>query len=116
MLLARHPYLEHWDFPWPLILVFLLNLAAAVYCAIVLRLGAEKARRTVLDRLRDRLLGAAGTGKEREAALRLVIQQIQQEQEGAFGPLTSNPILNALAVPIGGISLVAILEQLPRWF
>ena len=66
--------------------------------------------------MRARLLGAAETDKVREAQLQLLIQQVEKEREGAFGPLSKNPVLNALAVPIGGISLVTLFQQFSGWF
>lgn len=116
MLLSRHPWLDNWSCPWPLLLIYLLILTAAVIEAVVLRTEAGKARDAVLRRLRDRLLGATATNEARAAQLRLIIERIQGEQEGAFRPLTTDPLLSALAVPVGGISILAILEQVTRSF
>jgi hypothetical protein len=116
MFLARHPWLDNWRYPWPLLLIYLLILAAAVIEAGLLRSEAGKARNTVLQRLRDRLLATPPAEEGRAGRLKLIIERIEREQEGAFRPLTSDPLLNALAVPVGGISIVAILEQLTRSF
>jgi hypothetical protein len=128
MVLARHPALDDWSYPWPLILLSALAFGAAVFCAIALGLGASKARKTILGRLNDSLSLAyaeqAGGGRARLSArqqrldrkrieqIKLIIKEIAEERQGAFSPLSSNPVVNALAIPATGL---LVLYQLMGW-
>ncbi len=113
VMLSRHPLLDYWNWPWPLVLLMTLNFAAAVFCAFVLRVDAAKARQEVLGRLRARLSHAVGKpDKTRAEHLRMVIGEIDRESRGAFSSWANNPVLRALAWPaVGGFGGLLLIEQ-----
>lgn len=46
-------------------------------------------------------------------SLREVITMLADTREGAFSPVSSNPVLAALALPPGGFGLITLLQL---WF
>jgi hypothetical protein len=87
-----------------------------LFSALHLRRTAEKARQKSLARLNERLsreLGSLTDGKtnsNRAEQIRLVIRLIENNDEGAFAPLSNQPIIGALAMPFGGASIMAAVE------
>jgi hypothetical protein len=79
---------------------------------------AERARQQSLARLNERLsreLGSLTDGKtnsNRAEQIRLVMRLIENNEEGAFAPLSNQPIIGALAMPFGGASIMAVFEYL----
>jgi hypothetical protein len=119
LIVSRLPYFDNWDFPWALLALVLLNLAAAVFCGVVLRLEARKARDGILAHLRMELVAAVGAkGEEaapQAAQLRRLIAEIESTNVGAFSPLSQDPLLLSLSLPFGGASGLLFLEQLMSW-
>lgn len=123
-------------FPPPLALVAsgLVLLGYAVFCVVSLRRAAETTRRRALQSYEDRLLVLKGDprmlrrelnemngGSTAKAAYdpRLVadqvehlLQRIRDTQEGAFLPLTRQPIVHAVLTLVGGYFGISLIE----WF
>lgn len=99
--------------PAVLIIIFLLNFAYATGCAFSLRNAAEKARQNSLDRM-DQALSRAmeGSQQSRIDQIQLMIQEIKTNQEGAFRPISQQPIVKAILLPSGGIGGMVLLEYL----
>jgi hypothetical protein len=113
MFVARNRYFDNWDFPIPLIIIFLLNSTCALCCAWMLRREAEKTRRVALDRLGKELVEATGAGdKCRTKQLETMTEQIKSVRRGAYSPFTENPVLHAILIPSGGVSLLTLLRFL----
>jgi hypothetical protein len=114
--IARYPYLDNWDFPAVLILIFVLSALLLVGNALALRRSAETARRQAIKRLESRLTqlsnGDPDEVKQRQQ-IEWAIDAIRHNQEGAFLPFTQHPIFGAaIALPSGGYGLVLLLEYL----
>ncbi|MBN2473791.1 MAG: hypothetical protein JXB62_04245 [Pirellulales bacterium] len=112
LILSRHPVFDGWGLSWPLLVLVTLNLSGAVLCAIILRLQAGKARQAVLGRLNDRLAEATtDQTTKRSRQIEQIIAEVSNEEQGAFCPITRDPLLGALAVPFGGVGGLLVLEQ-----
>jgi hypothetical protein len=113
MFVARNRYFDDWNFPISLIVVFLLNSTCALYCALMLRHEAEKTRTVALDRLQKKLVEATGRGqKQRSEQLQAMIEEVRSIRQGAYSPFTENPVLHAILIPSGGMSLLTLLRFL----
>ncbi len=119
MILSRNSYFDAWDWPIALILILGIMLSYAIYCAFSLRRAAESARKQAIIRLKDRILHVMSGKKEDEAnrkdrvdKIKLIIERIQLIRTGAFAPLTQHPILAALALPLGGVGTLALIDML----
>ena len=94
-----------------MMLIFGLNAAYAVYAVLSLRKAAEEARKVFLRRLNAKLLKAIGD-KEKEGAdqIRELIKDVESCDEGAFAPVTQQPVIRAIMMPFGGAGLVTLLN------
>lgn len=115
LIISRYGFFDAWSWPASLIIVQGLNVSFALFSALHLRREAEHARRRALHRLNERLsreLAPApdGKGKSRVEQIRLVIRLIENNEEGAFAPLSNQPVIGALAMPFGGASIMAAIE------
>jgi len=118
MIFSRLHFFDDWDWPASLVLIFLFAAAYVVTCGVLLRRAAETARRDVLERLRRRLsraLAAPEADAPAAQQLRLLVDEVERLQRGAFAPWTRHPILKALLLPFGGIGLVTLLDLLARF-
>ena len=118
--ISRHSYLDNWDFPAALIIIFALNAILIVGNALALRRSAETAKREAIKRLESRLTQLSGQGPEetkQRQQIEWAINAIRNNQRGAFLPFTQHPIFGAaIALPSGGYGLVLLLEYLATGF
>ena len=113
MIISRSSYFDHFDWPIALLLIYGMNSAYALFCAMSLRRTAEKARRIELERLQQKLVSAHGKGeKKRAKQIELTIDEIDAIEEGAFAPLSKHPIIGALLMPLGGAGVLTLLNFL----
>lgn len=114
MFVARNRYFDNWDFPKFLIVIFLLNSTLALVCAMRLRREAEKTRELAIKRLHKKLVkAAAGQSKRSTEQIKAMIEDVRSIQQGAYSPFSENPVVHAILIPSGGMSLLALLRFLP---
>jgi len=116
MALARLHLFDRWNIPVPLIIILSLMFLALVIHSLVLRREADRARKAVLQRLREKLseITNKSTIKRREIRrqqLVMLIEDIRNVDRGAFRPLTEDYLVRALAIPFGGTGGLLLLEQ-----
>ena len=111
---ARLSFLDSWDVGLTLMSVISLMLFGVLLGGFMLRKNAEKARRKVLRRVRDELFDALADSRQdsRVSRLRNVISNVENEQRGAFRPLSEDPVIAAAFIPFGGTGTLVLLEQL----
>ncbi|MEO6562817.1 MAG: hypothetical protein ABIN99_07185 [Nitrosospira sp.] len=118
--IARHTYLDNWDFPTALIIIFTLNATLILINAMALRHSAEIARRDAIQRLEKKLMelpDQTPDEKKQRQQIEWAIAAIRNNQRGAFLPFTKHPIFGAaIALPSGGYGLVLLLEYLATSF
>ena len=68
---------------------------------------ASHARDAVLDRLREVRLGA---GEDESTEIERVMEYIRSRRDGAFVPWAQHPILQTVALPLGSVALITLLE------
>lgn len=119
MILARHRVFDDWSYPPGLLLIYGVSAGYILICAVLLSVAAEKARRTGISRLRGHLYELRGRAQEpgqadrcahQLAQIDLMLQDIQATQEGAFAHWTQHPVFQAILLPSGGFSLLALLD------
>ena len=111
MMLSRSTVFEGWVWTkWQLA----LYAAIAAY-VLIQALGyqreASAARARILDDLQQHSLNAEANRTQRRIA-RDVIEKMLRIRDGAFSPWTRHPLLQSLALPLGGLALVALLDFL----
>jgi hypothetical protein len=127
--IARLRVFDDWSWPASASVYFLLLMALTVVAGLRLRLRAERLRRECLHRLRVRWMGALGapepsaatkgrsrpTGRKASAdKLSRLVEELGEIREGAYGPLRENPLLQAVILPFGGVSLVAVIDWMMK--
>ncbi len=113
MLVSRSSCFDNWDMPLGLLIVILLGMAYAVYCAVILRRSAEKARRMAVERLWVKQVHAKGQGdgaKHMAEQIGLMIESIRSIRQGAFLPFFQQPLVQALALFFGSGGSLLLLE------
>jgi hypothetical protein len=113
--ISRAPYFDDWGWTPGLIVVLGAQLVLAAYSALSMRRAAEKARSAALRELRKSRAFAAAqtdeTSRKRVQMLDEVIGEINGLNEGAFAPLSSQPVVRALLYPAGGVGLWELARQ-----
>lgn len=114
---ARSTFFDNWETPAGLVIVFIISFGFAMYCAVALRLAAEKIRRFNLGVLCNLFIAAKGDEQSRAAAdqLELLIRRIEGIHDGAFAPFSQQPVFRALIMPLSAGSL-GLLEYLSSFF
>jgi hypothetical protein len=92
--------------------VVLLSIAMASASVFILRRAAERLRRVSIDRLVTELVIEEGAANDaaKISQLRTVLDEVRQLNEGAFAPITSQPIVRAALLPLSGAGGIALLE------
>jgi hypothetical protein len=112
--LARHNYLDNWDFPIALVIIFTLSATIVIGNAMALRRSAETAKREAIKRLESRLIQLSDQSPEeirQRQQIEWAIHAIKNNKRGAFLPFTQHPVFGAaIALPSGGYGLVLLLE------
>ncbi len=119
MVLARHRIFDDWSYPPGLLLLYGASAAYILISAVLLSVAAEKARRTAMGRLRSHVYDLRGQAQtpgqgdrcaQQIAQTELLMQDIQGLQEGAFAHWTQHPVFQAVLLPSGGFSVLALLD------
>ncbi len=113
MIIARASFFDRWDWPPSVIAVMGLNSGYAIYAVWSLRRQAEMARETACERLKGKLLRLLGGAEEGPTEqVRVLIDEIENCDEGAFAPVSQQPIVKALLLPFGGAGVTSLLSYL----
>ncbi len=114
LIVARHSFFDHFDWPWSLILVFGLNLAYTLYCAVVLLAAAHGARKVALGRLQMQLAKLRATEhKDQASSVETILGEIRDLTNGAFAPWFEQSAVRAVLLPLGGAGALSLLELIP---
>ncbi|MEO6432300.1 MAG: hypothetical protein ABIO50_11200, partial [Nitrosospira sp.] len=118
--IARHTYLDNWDFPMALVIIFTLNATLIFVNSMALRKSAEKAKREAINRLESKLIQLSGQTPDeikQGQQIEWAIRAIKNNRRGAFLPFTQHPFFGAaIALPSGGFGLVLLLEYFATGF
>jgi hypothetical protein len=122
MVLSRSNFFDAMDFPLALVFVVGLALAYALYSAWLLRRSAESARGKAIEHYERQLLIQTRVKDGQPPILivdpisveqiKLLLERIRNNREGAFAPFTQQPALQALLLPFGGYGSIQIIEYL----
>jgi hypothetical protein len=112
IIVARSSIFDNWDMPPSLIAVLLLSVTVAAATVFILRGAAERLRRVSVHRLTNLLVTEEGLAPESQAVkqLRTVLGEVRDMKEGAFAPITSQPLVRAALLPLSGAGGIALLE------
>ena len=122
MVLSRSNFFDAMDFPPALFFIVGLALGYSLLSAILLRRSAESARGKAIEYYERQLLIQARVKDSQPPILivdpisveqiKLLMERIRNNREGAFAPFAQQPALQALLLPFGGYGSVQIIEYL----
>ncbi len=119
LLAAHHRIFDAWHVNLAVVTVILLPCIASVYQSTALRNEARKARERALERLRDERLKHPEKEEEEEKEkerererIDELVHDIEIIRDGAFKPIGEDYLLQSLAIPFGGTSLMALAQRL----
>lgn len=111
MIAARNDYFDIWNYPLLLILSWSLNVVLALMGAYLLYQSASKAKVAMLAGLSRQMVQALGTGKDHDVRVKqiqYVIDEVEENEQGAFVPLYQQPVIES--------SLYGIVALLQYWY
>jgi hypothetical protein len=114
MLASRSRFFDNWNWSVGLVLTLAIYTTFALYCAVKMRRSAEKARNQAMGRLQTNLVGIEGQDKVRAEKIRTMLAEIASIKQGAFSPFSENPVVGAILIPSGGMTLLALLEMFAK--
>ena len=111
MIAARNDYFDIWNYPLLLILSWSLNVVLALMGAYLLYQSASKAKAAMLAGLSRQMVQALGAGKDHDVRVKqiqYVIDEVEENEQGAFVPLYQQPVIES--------SLYGIVALLQYWY
>ncbi|WP_292532245.1 hypothetical protein [Methylocystis sp.] len=112
MIMSRSTAFAEFASSVPILATQIVGFIIIFGCAMALCFNAEKARETAKTRLTKRLVAVkALEGSDRKAAqLETLLKLVDGLREGSFVPLSQQPPIRALLLPIGGLGWTALLD------
>jgi hypothetical protein len=99
LLLTRSHLFDDFSMPWTLLVFHGIIIAVVVGSVLAYRSAAESARKVAREHLTAKIIAAQGD-KRIAGQLRRLLSEIENLKEGAFAPLTSQPIVKAVLLPL----------------
>ena len=91
-----------------------LCLMLVFVSTIMLWWAATTVRDTTKQNLMNRIISAksgAGETKGYAGQLEVLLQRVEQLKEGAFGPITQQPLVRAVLLPLGSFGWASLIEK-----
>ena len=117
LILERSSLFDNWRLVPSISVVLVTSVLILITCVLFLRRSIKEAREAALEEMRGAL--SQGVRKDSEGGdagdvkdLRLMIAEVENERRGAFCPLSSDPILKALLMALGGYGSLFSLDYL----
>ncbi len=115
LVMARSRLFDQWAMTWPIALTVAAYLLWLIGLAVLLKVAAERLRTRALASMQADQRWLAGHGAELnplKAAFDGLIKSVQEMRTGAFAPITSQPLVASLLLPLGGAGSVQLLDLL----
>jgi hypothetical protein len=115
MIIARSRLFDNWQIGGSLLIMFAGFVLWSIAVAVLLSYGAERARRTSLDRMQSDLIWLKGAGAACQPLadqFARLIDQVRTLRQGAFAPFFEQPAVQALLVPLGSAGGLQLVEYL----
>lgn len=101
LIISRSEFFDSFSNSWALIIVQLTSIAVVVGSVIALRATAENARSVARESLSAKIIFATGLGDDKNTAqLEMLLARIDNLNDGAFAPWSSQPIVKAVLLPL----------------
>jgi hypothetical protein len=118
LVVSRSQVFDNFTTTPTLVITQVISLAVIVGSVLALRGAAERARAIAAENLTARIIAARGASGARSKAanqLEVLLTRVESLREGAFAPLSSQPVVKAILLPLlsyGG-TVIAQIYALP---
>lgn len=109
LLLSRSQIFDNWGWSIEIVLLYVGLAVVAVFSLLVLRGAVEKVRETCIRHIRKEQVSCEDP--EQCSRLAQLREFVDDYEVGAFEPLSKQPVIKALAIPLAGIGIVGIMEM-----
>jgi hypothetical protein len=109
LIVSRSQLFDAFSTTWTLVIAQAISLAVIIGSVLALRSAAENARSVACEHLTSKIIAAKRGDEKTASQLEMMLNQIKDLSEGAFAPLSSQPFVKALLLPLlsyGGGMLV----------
>jgi len=112
MIMSRSTAFAEFALSVPILTTQIVGFVIIFGCAMALCFSAEKARETAKSRLTKRLVAvkAEDNSERKVSQLETLLKLVDSLREGSFVPLSQQPPIRALLLPIGGLGWTALLD------
>ena len=111
LIVSRNGYFDHWTFPAPLILAYIIMFTYSTLCSMQLWSSGNKLRNEVLANLEEESRAAYLEGDTIVASnIETIMQEVKALKKGAFGSWRDQPIWNTILYPLGGVTILSFLD------
>lgn len=110
LIAGRNDYFDIWNYPVVLLFSWALNILLALLAAFLLYQAASKAKAAMLTGLSRQMVQALGVGQDRDVRMKqvqFIIDEVEENQQGAFVPLYQQPVIESSLY-----GLIALLQYL----
>jgi len=113
MIASRSTAFAEFALSWPIIITQVVGCVIIFGCAMLLCFSAEKARETTKHKLMKGMVAAkaADPSGRKAAQLETLLKLVDELREGSFVPLSQQPPIRALLLPLGGLGWTALLDS-----
>jgi hypothetical protein len=111
LIVSRSPIFDNYSFTPTLAIAQGILLAIIIGSVVSLRNAAERARKTAMEHLSEKIMAAGHTDPSRANQLEKLWTEVRDMQDGAFAPPLSQPVVKAVLLPLvsyGGTWLVQL--------
>ncbi|HKX62593.1 MAG TPA: hypothetical protein VJS65_12125, partial [Verrucomicrobiae bacterium] len=114
LLTARLPFWDRWPWHTAHIIMMVLNITLALASVLILQAAARQAKNAAEERLTEKIARlraetAPSPTHNNAAQAEKLLDEIRDIHHGAFVPFWENPVLGALLVGPGGLSILQII-------
>ncbi|MEE8105701.1 MAG: hypothetical protein V3T86_09225 [Planctomycetota bacterium] len=115
MILIHNHAFDDFRTPAALVLAFLAGLGLIVWAGLAMRGVAIQTKARIIQKLQgilQEIRREGGFRVDRADSMKASIDELDAIDVGAFGNLRSHPIFGAIALPLGGIGTIQLLNML----
>jgi hypothetical protein len=103
LIVSQNIFFDNFTFDPALVTLEVVSLAVIIASVLALRWAAEDARSAACEQLTSKIIAAKGRRGVEDAIagqLELVLSRVENLREGAFAPLSGQPIVRAVLLPL----------------
>jgi hypothetical protein len=113
LVVSRSPVFDSYTVTPTLVIAQAISVIVIIGSVFSLRWAAESAREAAVNHLTDKITAARGPSGDGKVAsqLEMLLGRVQNLREGAFAPLSSQPIVKAVLLPLLSYGSTVLIQM-----